>query len=338
MIGIMYASDLVEEAVLLAERTAPAVEVRAFRCQRDRIYAVTDEEAREARFQSLHLQWFARLELNRVIEHVVSERTDVIQRVSHGRVRRALTRKDEGADLVDEMTPGGAGSGIPTLVLRLRPTTLLEPDFLAPLLHHELTHVADMLDPAFGYERALPASEDGPSADNILRERYRVVWDTTIDGRLARAGLGSGSARAARWQEFAAAFAMLGDRRGSAFERWFNETQPRHTEILAFATAPSRSGHGSDPGRCPLCRFPVASLDPRVELLSEPMVTAIRANHPQWRIEQGLCPQCLDLYEARYADRRAEGARRVASLDDARAQRTRAEPADRESRSVEARA
>jgi hypothetical protein len=300
MICLTYAHDLVEEAVLLAERTVPAAEARAFRRERDRIYAVTDGEAREARFQSLHLQWFARLGLNRVIEHVVSERADITQRVSHGRVRPALTRKDEGADLVDDVTPGGARSGSPTLVLRLRPKTLLEPDVLQLLLHHELTHVADVLAPAFGYERTLPASEDGPSGDNILRERYRVVWDVTIDGRLARAGLVSGSAREARWQEFAATFAMLGATCRSAFERWFNETQPTHAGLVAFATAPSHDASGRNAGRCPLCRFPVAKLDPRIETLSEPIVMTIRTNHPAWRPEHGLCAQCLDLYEARH--------------------------------------
>jgi hypothetical protein len=65
------------------------------------------------------------------------------------------------------------------------------------LLRHELMHVADMLDPAFGYERSLPTSDDGPSADNIVRDRYRVLWDVTIDGRLARAGLAHPDARAA---------------------------------------------------------------------------------------------------------------------------------------------
>lgn len=259
MIRLTYAPDLVEEAVLLAERTAPAADVRAFRRERDRIYAVVDERAREAAFQSLHVRRFAALGLNQVIERVVRERADVARRVSHGRVRRALTRRDECADLADDLAPSDAPSTAwnpPTLILSLGPQTLLEPDVLKTLLHHELTHVADMLDPAFGYQRSLPASDDGPSADLVLRDRYRVVWDTTIDGRLARAGLAAATARETRWRQFAAAFPMPGDACSCEFERWFGEKQPTHAGIVAFATA-RQAPDGSDPSpgvQPPSCR------------------------------------------------------------------------------------
>jgi hypothetical protein len=59
---------------------------------------------------------------------------------------------------------------------------------------------------------------------------------------------------------------------------------------------------GAHTGRCPLCRFPTAALDPRPERLSAATLAAIHDHHPSWDIEQGLCPQCLDLYEARYGE------------------------------------
>ncbi len=299
MIRLTYAPDLLEETVLLAERTAPPEEARAFRRERDRIYELPDSEVREARFRSLHVWWFARLGLHHTVEQVVGERADIIDRVGEGRVLRALTRREEGADLIDPVIPGDVDPK-PMLVLRLRPATLLEPDALRALLLHELTHVADMIDPAFGYERTLPASEEGPSADNILRDRYRVLWDVTIDGRLARAGLANRCVREARLQEFAATFAMLGERCPHAFDEWFDCTRPTHESLVAFALAPDGSTNTRKSGRCPLCRFPVAALDPRPGRLSAATQAAIRINHPAWRIEQGLCSQCLDLYEARY--------------------------------------
>lgn len=238
MIRLTYAPDLLEEAVLLAEGKAPVAEARAFRRERDELYEIVDADAREAGFQSLHVRWFARLGLDRPIDERVRARADIAGRIELGRVLRALTRRDEGADLVDRISPDNSGP-MPMLVLRLRPATLLAPDALRALLHHELTHVADMLEPAFGYERTPLASEDGPLGDNLLRDRYRVLWDATIDGRLTRAGLANGSARDARWQEFAVTFPMLGDLCPSAFDRWFNEMQPTHVELVAFATAPS---------------------------------------------------------------------------------------------------
>ena len=184
-------------------------------------------------------------------------------------------------------------------------------------------HVADMLDPSFGYERALPASDDGPSRDNIQRDRYRVLWDVTIDGRLACAGGHPRGVRTshvapadhgdptpdARWQEFAATFSMLGDDCRRAFDAWFDNGHPTHAALAAFAVAPGGSETAGDSGRCPLCRFPVVVLDPRPERLAAATIAAIRDHHPSWEIEQGLCPQCLDLYEARYGETSHVGCR-----------------------------
>lgn len=301
MIRLAYAPDLVEEAVLLAERTAPAADARAFRRERDRLYALADGDAREARFRSLHLQWFVRLGLHRGVEEIVSGGPDLADRVGDGRVLRALARSEEGADLIDRVVPGSAELH-PLLVLRLRPALLLEPEGLRALLRHELMHVGDMLDPVFGYQRTLPPSDDGPSGDNIVRDRYRVLWDVTIDGRLARAGLGSDRVRAARRQEFTVTFSMLGERRGAAFDDWFDRIRPTHAALSAFAQAPN-GADGTNPvdaGRCPLCRFPVASLDQHPGRLPADAVAAIRGDYPMWSIEQGLCSQCLDLYEARH--------------------------------------
>ena len=238
MIRLDYAPDLVEEAVLLAERMMSTDDRRTFRRERDRVYELPDAERREEHFRSLHWRWFQRLGLDRVVAEVVAERTDLADRLHEGRVLRAVTWKEDGADLIDRVVPGG-GHVQQLLVLRLRPSMLLEPEVLRALLRHELTHVGDMLDPAFGYERSLPPSDDGPSSDNIVRDRYRVLWDVTIDGRLARAGLGSDCVRGARWQEFIETFSMLGDRSHHLFDDWFDRIRPTHAALAAFARAPN---------------------------------------------------------------------------------------------------
>lgn len=310
MICPAYAPDLVEEAVLLAERAMSTGDRRAFRRERDRIYELSDSEAREASFCALHQQWFARLELHRIVEQLVRDQADITDRVADLRVLRAVTRREEGADLMDRAVPGRVG-GQPLLLLRLRPATLLEPDALRALLGHELTHVSDMLDPAFGYQRSLPPSDDGPSSDNIMRDRYRVLWDVTIDGRLTRAGLCGDGVRAARWQEFAATFSMLGEGSRAAFDDWFDRIPPTHAALAAFARAPGGTAGTSvgGGGRCPLCRFPVGSLDEQPRRLSEAAQAIIRSDYPTWSIEQGLCSQCLDLYEARHEETAGVGRR-----------------------------
>ena len=308
MTRIAFMPDLVEEAVLLAEPQAPPQEARAFRRERDQIYELTDPEAREAGFNALHRRWFIRFDLGRTVEQVVGERADVGARVSGCRVFRAASRRDEGADLADAAR--AVDDRRPVILIRLRPAALLDPESLQALLRHELMHVSDMLDPAFRYRRTLPAADLGPSHDNLVRDRYRVLWDVTIDGRLVRAGLADPHIRESRWREFAATFAMLDNRCLEVFEEWFDRTEPTYSRLIEFAFAPGCSGDGehATSGRCPLCRFPVASLDPHPERLSEPARSAVSAEFPSWSVELGLCSQCLDLYEARCEDvRRVAG-------------------------------
>lgn len=307
MNGLTFAPDLVEESVLLAEQSMMGRDdARAFRRERDRIYTLTDDREREDCFRSLHLRYFSGLGLGAAVADVLGERSEVTSRVNACRIVRAIGARDESADLVDALI-AGRSHGIPTVIIRLCPSTLVGPqERLRALLHHELTHVADMLNPSFGYQRDLPPSDDGPSADNILRDRYRVLWDTTIDGRLTRAGRAGDEARASRWLEFAATFGMLNEECQTAFERWFDELHATHDEILAFALSPSASGATNvrDSSRCPLCRFPVAALDPRGTTLADETVEMIRSEQPAWSPDQGLCSQCLDLYEARHHEER----------------------------------
>jgi hypothetical protein len=237
MSAITYAPDLVEEAVLLAERAMAAAEARRFRHQRNRLYEIEDADARERAFRALHVWWFARLGLYRPIDAAVAEAKGVLDRVSGCRVSRALSGRDEGADLVDPCAAEGRpGEARPMLSIRVRPLLLMDPASLRQLLAHELMHVADMLDPAFLYERSLPSSGEGPSMDNLVRERYRVLWDVTIDGRLARRGRARPGSRALRQREFTVAFGTLSDRAAEIFDDWFDRVRPTHPELVAAAT------------------------------------------------------------------------------------------------------
>ena len=303
MMRLTYAPDFVEEAVLLAERTLSAGDALGFRRERNLVYEVVDPDERERAFRDLHFGWFVRLGLHDTIERLVGDQPAIAGRLGQGRVLRALRRQAEGAELFDPTLPDQGGGRLPLLALRLRPAMLLDPDALRGFLRHELMHVADMLDPAFGYERALPPSDDGPSADNILRDRYRVLWDVTIDGRLSRAGLAGAEVRVARRREFAVAFPMLGEQAGSAFDEWFDVIVPTHRLLLALAERPHAPGAAApmETGRCPLCRFPVGSLDARPERLSAGAALAIERDHPEWTLARGICSQCLDLYESHCA-------------------------------------
>lgn len=286
---ISFDASLAEEAVLLAEPGLSDAEREAFRSERDRIYDASEPEERDARFEELHGRWFVRLGLDRPLYEALAERPELLGGGRSCRVLRAATRQQELADLCLE-----TGHSEPTIVLRLRPETLLGARALLELLRRELSYVADMLDPGFGYRPELEASNLGAAHDRLLRERYRVVWDATIDGRLVRRGwLPSGVADSRR-AEFVRAFASLGDEASAAFASWFERQRPTHAEIAAFVGATL-----GDDACCPACRLPSARRFAAAPQLGAQVLSELRRDVPSWREEQGLCPQCADLYAAR---------------------------------------
>lgn len=237
--NVAYDAVLVEESVLLAERRLSVADAGTFRAERDRIYDTDDPDEREARFEELHGRLFLQLGLDRPLHEVLADRPELLLRSRACRVMPAVCRSEEAADLRAQVDAPG---GTPTIVIRLRPQSLLDQERLRTLLRRELLHVADMLDPTFGYVPELPGLETDPALVNLLRERYRVVWDATVDGRLCRDGLLETRARAARLAEFRTTFPMLRDRADITFGSWFDEPRPSHAAIVAFIQEPLGPG------------------------------------------------------------------------------------------------
>src|SRR5262249_35683272 len=145
-------------------------------------------------------------------------------------------------------------------VVAMRPERFTQERELGAFLRHELTHLHDMVDPAFGYRPELPASGSFMNQDCLARERYRLLWDVSIDGRLTRAGRQTIAAKDQRWSEFASAFAFWAEaRQQDVFETLWNDPAPAHEMLADLVRDPRdlRTGNGPRPGaRCPLCGFP----------------------------------------------------------------------------------
>jgi hypothetical protein len=297
---VEYEPQLVEEAVLAAMRGRP--EEAEFRAHRDTLYLIGDAEEREMRFRVFHTTWFERLRLGDAIAGAIREQPSIALHTHRCLVAPAPSRREEGAELF--VAGGGGGSAGPrrTIVLRVRPETFTEVERFRALLRHELCHLADMLDPRFGYAPGLvPLGATLP--DPLLRERYRVLWDAAIDGRLQRLGWAPTGVRVERLREFAATFPMLGEQTEEAFERFFGATALTHADLVRFALAPERalglapSGHW--PGEpCPLCGLPTHAFEPDPKRLPRTVCERIHRRFPRWRPADGLCRQCADLYRA----------------------------------------
>ena len=299
---MQFDARLVEEAVLLSIAGHP--EERQFRKLRDRIYEIEDAEQRERQFQECHAEWFQLLGLNRPLRIAFEENPPLREKTRMCAVTLALSSHDEGADLYTRAErPGETDSPKPSIAIKLRPKTLLNTAILLPLLRHELMHVSDMLEPGFGYEPVLPKSEFGSTYDNLVRERYKILWDTWIDGRLQRRNLQGPVSREKRLHQFLQAFPALGPGAEQVFNKLYESPVQTHRAFMERAQNPDTmflplQDKTPRAGRCPLCRFPAYHFAAGAELPSATL-KQIQADYPQWRAEEGLCVQCADLYRAR---------------------------------------
>jgi len=300
-LNLFYDPRLIEEAVFHAQRDCyVSAELQE---RRNRIYEIADVDERERLFNELNRAWFDRLGLGKVIEQSLQEQPFIGAHVERCFVVGATQAKEEGAELFVASDDVKHSHGRRTLRLLIRPESLLNAEELRTFLRHELFHISDMLDPAFAYEPTLPKAEGGPTYDTLITNRYRVLWDVTIAGRMMRRGWLPDSARDQQLKDFRQAFPMLEEKGEEYFRRFFDADQPKHAALAAFAFDPRAAadrlkGQTATGTHCPLCKFPTHSFEPGPENLRDEVLATIGRDFPQWTPALGLCRQCADLYRA----------------------------------------
>lgn len=235
---ITYDPRLVEESVLLAIRDH--AEEGPFREERDRLYEIQEPERREYSFQEFHGTWFVHMRLHAPIEQTLDERPLLRSATRRCMVVPANARANEGAELfVAPPEEGMDDVARRSIGIRLVPDSFLKPAPQLAMLRHEFLHIVDMLDPAFGYEPSWPRLEE-PARRGLLQERYRAIWDSTIDGRLVLERRMPVAAREHRFRDFARLFPMLGNQMERAFEQFFSKPCRTHLELATYAAVPEK--------------------------------------------------------------------------------------------------
>ena len=299
---LFYDPRLIEEAVFHAQRDGYVS--AEFQERRNRIYEIADVDERERLFNELNRAWFDRLGLAKVIEQSLQEQPLIGAHIEHCFVVGATQAKEEGAELFVAPDDVKNGHGKRTLRLLIRPESLLNTDKLRTFLRHELFHISDMLDPAFAYEPTLPKAEGGPTYDTLITNRYRVLWDMTIAGRMLRRGWCAATVGDQQLNDFRHAFPMLDRECEELFERFFDAAEPRHKELAALAFDPRAAtdnclNQAVAGTHCSLCRFPTHAFESAPANLGAEVLAAIKADFPDWTPAKGLCVQCADLYRGR---------------------------------------
>jgi hypothetical protein len=158
-----------------------------------------------------------------------------------------------------------------------------------------------MLNPDFEYLPTLDLPGLNAAQQRLARERYRLLWDITIDGRLSGAGRVPMATREQHENAFSRGYSFWPEaRRKDTFDALWRNAAPRHGEFLALIADPRglREAHRPAPGAsCPLCDFPTFAWVPE-GTLSADLSRVIAAQYPGWTPEQGLCGRCLETYQA----------------------------------------
>lgn len=249
---------LVEQAVFLAVRGDGALSRKLHRIT-DPLYALPAGPRRDEQFRRACLSFFQKLGLDGLVTTSIAERPVIGRSVGRCVVREAAGTKEESAELFVGRSAAAPGPRDRTLIIQLTPCTLLDSHRALPLLRRELLHVADMLDDDFDYRRE---SIDGlPPRQNLVRDRYRVLWDIYVEGRLTREGRGEEAWADRLRSAFSRTFREQGrEPDGRAFDAVFSATNLTHGQLLEWAGSPASLPTVTPrPGQMPLNRDAAAA-------------------------------------------------------------------------------
>jgi hypothetical protein len=294
----LFEDDLVEGVVqgcaAGGRAGVPALQVRRFHAERERCYRVLDPEARAAAFAAVQLTWFREWGMEQLV-HTVVDRFPALAALTALAFRKARGRNDEGAELYRD--DQGRWRGL----VALRPERFGDAPGLTRFLQHELGHLADMVDEHFDYSPHLDGTGPAGSQSRLVRERYRLLWDVSVDGRLTGRGLATVADEAQRRGEFERGFAFLPEtRRAELFAALWSGKLARHDALMAVASDPRglRGARVPLPGAaCPLCGFPAFAWTDGGQLAPD-VQGRIGADFPGWSAADPVCARCAEMYAA----------------------------------------
>lgn len=278
---------------------------REYRKRADKIYERLPIKERERAFCRLHEELFHSLDISVTVGEVLDDFPVFCDRIQLVAVSRVLRRGDEEADL---------NSGKDVIGIKIRSERLLHSEAAKRFLRHELMHVQDMLEERFEYDPAVGFGESLPGMIELVRNRYRLLWDIFIDARLERRDRPSIADWARRRAEFDAMYLKLPvEERAAKFDDLWQRDDLTHQELMALAQSPDLSGRAGLAGEagatdtlfdqprpgslCPLCGFTTYHWATDTDTLPEAVLKGLRDDFPDWRPEKGACEHCLEAYK-----------------------------------------
>jgi hypothetical protein len=164
-----FEEDLVEAAVHLCVagrcKKVSSMLIARFNREREKLYAILDPDERNAAFFTLHLEWFREWGLDQLLTAPLLEFPLLPGRLNVVAFRKSRRKHDEGTELY--VNQAGERTGL----VAIAPERLARGPELAAFLRHELTHLQDMIDPAFEYVAELKVPSPSLSQRRLAMER-----------------------------------------------------------------------------------------------------------------------------------------------------------------------
>lgn len=298
MLSVIFEAAFIEDAVFRfvaeKEKNSGPDTLDSFYSERNQIYELASAAERDKSFQKFYEKMFLNLGLRGLFDDIFSEfrLLDQPQLVIY--VRRVYSKKDEGADLFRD-------GELLNVLLTIQPMRVANQEYLKAFLRHEIMHICDMLDPAFRYNPSLELNALNDTEENLIRERFRILWAMFIDVRTALNGLTPLWSVEKHRRDFDRAFQFWSeDERSIVLNRLTSGELFTHKELLEWSMDRRLTKHLGEGGLlCPICLLPsFTAADKDVSYFPE-VVKYIKEDRPDWELKMGICAQCFDLYSSR---------------------------------------
>ena len=299
----LFSFALVEKTVHLELQRRAEME-QLYRKRADFIYEEYDVSERQQEFQKLDWSFFCRLEIPQRIAAQIEKFPLIGAQVNRIAVCLAAQKRDQTADLF-------FNDDVKHVLVSICPETLANWDLGRKHVLHELMYVADMLDSSFGYEKRNLGT--CPSDEEIIRQRFALLWRIYIGGRLEQRGETPVLSLSQYEREFNRLFRRIPiDQHSDLLEKLWSGNHLTYRHLVGFARDLSAlakwggvsTGMNSENNTvlsqrsfCPICHcrmYQSASLD---EVQRSTRIYRIQTEFPNWSPDQGICERCVEYCE-----------------------------------------
>ncbi|MCA9405000.1 MAG: hypothetical protein KC684_00550 [Candidatus Omnitrophica bacterium] len=295
---IIFESSFIEEAVFLAakyntNKINDSI-IQKFHEDRENIYQNTTTEERELAFETLYKEYLYKLKISEIFESIISKFVLLHQPNVILYVKKVWSKGQEDTELFVD-------GDLRTVCIALMVNRILQPFCIQAILRHDLMRICDMLDPKFQYSPQIRLDGKSELENNLIKDRFRILWDMYIDIRLRKKGYSTLKSVEDYQKAFQRSFFFLkNSEREYIYSKLEGCDDLMQIDMINWAQdARSIKTLGEGGLRCPLCDF--TCYEPIKDWSDEKLrvAEAVKEEHPQWTIKQGICPQCFDLYSCK---------------------------------------